>query len=106
MLVDKGFDPDKIIEHLLTIAGLCDPVPTKMFVTSVDWAFIAKAVIAKQPAVLNEVTPQSFQVLKVGVLTVINSGSEDQEAVDEANKQAAENAHFAEKRVALISGRA
>lgn len=105
MLVDSAIPEDRIVEYLWTIAGLCEPVDTLMFVTSVNWALIAKTVINNRPELLKDITPQNFNAMKVGCLTVVNSGSEDQEAVDEANKQAADRAEFQAKRLALISGK-
>lgn len=102
---ELAFQDGNCIDLLWTIAGLCDPEPTLMFLTSPHWAILAKEVIKQQPAVLNEITPPNFKVLKVGCLTVVNSGSEDQNAVDEANIQAAQRAHFAAKASALQTGR-
>lgn len=95
----------KLIKELWTIAGLCEPVPTIMFLTSTNWRELAAEVLKVQPGLPEAPTPKNFRELIVGCLTVVNSGSEDQDAVDEANVQAAQQANFAKKRDALIVGR-
>src|SRR6266849_3830244 len=95
----KGVVPGKYLEYLWTVAGLCAPVPTKMFVASSDWAWIAREVKARQPIEIDGTpTPQNFNELllpydmkssadKGEGLLVINARSERQDAIDEANQQ-------------------
>ena len=95
----------KVIDTLWTIAGLCEPVPTTMFLTAQRWAELAIEVRRVQPGTAEAPTPTNFKELIVGCLTVVNSGCSDQETVDEMNVQAAAQANFALKREALIVGR-
>src|SRR6266446_4319101 len=99
----KGVVPGKYIEYVWTVAGFCEETPTLMLLTSADWAFLAAEVRARQPA--NAPTPANFSELKVGYLTVANAKTDDQEAVDQANQQAARDIQFSQKKLALISGR-
>ena len=97
----------KIIDELWLVAGICDPVPTIMFVTSTKWNKIAKAVKKVQRRNVDGTpTPDNFQDLKVGCLTVVNSGTADEEVVNILNIPFAEAADFQKKRAALVSGRA
>ena len=90
-----------LVDMLWTIAGICEPVPTTMFLTSTKWAILVADVKKVQPtAALTSSSP-----LLIGCLTVVNLGTEDQAVVDEANLQAANNASFQQKRLALISAR-
>jgi hypothetical protein len=84
-----------IMEKLFTIAGLCDE-ETLMFVTSTHWAEIARALKGEHPG--TRLNPANFKRLKILKLTIVNSGSEDQEAINLVNKEYAERAHFAYNR--------
>lgn len=92
----------EIIKKLILISQLVEPEPTTMFVTSLNWALMAKEMNSQYREDMVDksklATPSNFQVLKIGALTVVNSGTEDQEVVDEANQQAALKAKFAYKR--------
>ncbi len=100
------FPTGKGIEYVWTVAGLCEPVPTLMFLTSTAWERLANEVKRRQRASADGTpTPINFSELRVGCLTVVNSRSESQTAVDAANQQAARDANFAAKKAALISGR-
>ena len=95
---------NRYMDRLLRIAGLCAPVPTLIFVTSKDWAELAAEVLRVQPKIVPD--PSNFKELRVPpCLTVVNSGTEDQAVVDEANRAASEQCHFLLKREALISGK-
>ena len=87
------------------VAGLCEPVETHMFVTTTVWAQFAAEVSRLKTGGLPNLTPQNFTEVKLGCLLVINSGSDNQDAVDEANKQSAESSHFAWKRDHLSTGK-
>jgi hypothetical protein len=90
-----------VMDKLFTIAGLCDE-ETYMFVTSTYWGEIARAVKAEHPN--SPLNPGAFKRLKILKLTIINSGSEDQEACNVINQVWAEKAHFAYNREHKRSG--
>ncbi len=85
----------------MRISALIDPdidTPVQMFVTSQHFAALADEMGAfvKGPVMPN---PQNFKELRVGDnLIVVNSGSEDQDAVNIANRMEAERANFAYRR--------
>ena len=89
------------IAELDLIAGLVGERPTTMFVTSQKWAKIAKEVevAGKRP------NPDNFRRLKLRNLTVVNSCSEDEEAVNLLNVPEAKACDFQNRRQRLISGR-
>ena len=95
------------IDLIWRLAQLCEEgVPTTMFMTSTAWGQLASEVVKHQPDLLNLPTPVNFKELRVGKwFTVVNSGSEDQDSVDESNRQAAEQARFAFRRDTLITGK-
>ncbi len=103
----KDVLPGDYIAYVWTVAGLCDPrVPITMFMTSTDWGHLATEVKSKQRVgVDGNPTPDTFSELIVGSLTVVNAKTENQDLVDEANQQAARDAHFTARKEALISGR-
>lgn len=98
-----------IVEKFWHIASLVDGTPTKMFVTSTVWGGLRDAIVKVMKSkglLVPTLTPENFRSVKIGThLTVINSGSEDQEAVDVANKLAADRAGFGWKRDHWITGR-
>jgi hypothetical protein len=85
-----GFNKS-ILDYLDTVAGLVEK-ETVMFVTSTHWAQIATAVKMMHPEA--KIDPSNFNRLKILKLTVVNSRSEDQMAVDIANDEAAKDADF------------
>lgn len=77
-----------------------------MFLTSSNWALLAKEVEEYIPEGHPKPDPDNFKELIISRrFKVVNSGSEDQKAVDEANIQAASEAHFKWKRDHLITGK-
>lgn len=90
-----------VMDHIMLIAGLVD-VETKMFFTSTHWGEIARAIQAAHPEV--KFNPQNFKRLFILKLELINSGSEDQDAVNLANRAFAERGHFAYNREHKRSG--
>lgn len=94
-----------LIDGLWRIAGLCAPTPTVMFLTVTDWSELAETILRVQPGASDKPTPSNFKELKIGCLTVVNSGTDDKETVWHANQAAADNSHFAFKRDNFISGK-
>jgi hypothetical protein len=90
------------VKTLTTIAGLVEPVPTVMYLTSSNWAELALEITIKYG---KKPTPGTFRELIIGCLTVRNAFTEDQAAVNMANEIGARNANFQEKRKALVSGK-
>lgn len=84
-----------VMDKLFTIAGLCSE-ETLMFVTSRHWAEIARAILADHPN--TRLNLSNFRRLKILKLTIVNSGSDDQEACNAVNQVYAERAHFAYNR--------
>ncbi len=89
------------IAELDVIAGLVGERPTIMFVTSTKWETIANevSIMIKKP------NPDNFRRLQLRNLTIINSCSEDQEAVNLLNVPEARACDFQNRRQRLISGR-
>ncbi len=89
------------IAELDIVAGLVGERPTTMFVTSTKWEKIAKevAIMIKKP------NPDNFRRLQLRNLTVINSFSEDEQAVNLLNVPEARACDFQNRRQRLISGR-
>jgi hypothetical protein len=83
------------------IAGICGEVETVMFVTSSEWAQLA----AEIQILTKQANPDNFRRLRLRNLTVVNSGSEDQEAIDLLNVPEARKCDFQNRRQRLISGR-
>jgi hypothetical protein len=83
------------------IAGLVGEVETVMFVTSSEWARLADEI----QILTKQVNPDNFRRLRLRNLTVVNSGSEDQEAVNILNIPEARKCDFQNRRQRLISGR-
>ena len=95
------------LEMLTRISALIGEVeePVLYFVTSTQWAAIAEEAraVVLDPSRLP--TPENFKELRVGKnLLVVNSGSEDQDAVNIANRAEAERVHFQAKRERLRTG--
>lgn len=91
------------LRKLELIAGLVHPVPSTMFVTSTDWGRVAKETQQHLGSAI-PLRKGSFEMLLVGPLTVVNSGTEDQEVCNLLNRSYAEAANFAAKRDALRIG--
>lgn len=76
------------IRKLMVVAGLLSR-PATMYVTSAHWARIAAEIRANHQADLkqpwNLPHRDNFKRMKIGKLTVINSGTEDQEVCNTAN---------------------
>jgi hypothetical protein len=98
---------------LQRISGLLpeDAEVVTMFVTSTHWAAIAEeveALIKQNPEDVTDPscrpTPANFKELRWGKLLVVNSGSEDQAAVNLANQMEAERTHFDWRRNTLRTG--
>lgn len=87
----------RFIPKLQTIAGLVSPTLTKMWVTSANWGLIAQEL--EEHYLGPEDTKPSrgnFARLKLGSLTVINSGTEDEEVCQLLNEPEFERARFQE----------
>lgn len=83
------------------IAGICGEVETVMFITSSEWAQLAREV----SILTKQVNPDNFSRLKLRNLTVVNSGSEDQEACNLVNVPEARKCDFQNRRHRLTTGR-
>ena len=115
-----------ILDYLITVSGLVDrEVP--FFLTATNWGRLADEIVEKdmpreavspdpakfigfsqaefeasrgnllfKPTAVKP-NPRNFRQLRIGKLTVINSHSEDQGAVNEANTQAAAEAGVMEQ---------
>lgn len=83
------------------IAGICGEVETTMFVTSSEWRKLAREV----SILTKQVNPANFRRLKLRNLTVVNSGSEDQEACNLLNVPEARKCDFQNRRQRLTTGR-
>lgn len=83
------------------IAGICGDIETVMFVISSEWERLANEV----QVLKKQINPTNFRRLKLRNLTVVNSGSEDQEAVNLLNIPEARKSDFQNRRQRLISGR-
>lgn len=94
----NGVSDLRILERL---SALIDPdldPPVQMFVTSTHFARIA-AEMQSYVKGLVKPNPSNFKELRVGNnMIVVNSGSEDQGAVNIANRMEAERANFAYRR--------
>jgi len=97
------------IKQLQTISALI-AVPSRMFVTSTHWGQIAAEIKRQYASALADPsglpTPKNFDRLKIGMLTVINAGTEDGEVVNLMNEEDARNAQFQQRRTAFQTGRA
>jgi hypothetical protein len=83
------------------IAGIVGETPVTMFVTASEWAKLAKEL----EAITRAPNPQNFRRLVLRNLTVVNSGSEDQEACNLLNVPEARKCDFQNRRQRLITGR-
>ena len=86
---------------LKRISGLVYPVETKIFLTSADWAKVA-AEVAAMPGLATDKagvapTRSNFSRLKIGRLTAINSGTEDQDVCNALNAPEEAKANFRAK---------
>ena len=90
------------IAKLDRIAGIVGDVETTMFVTSSTWGRVAREleILTRQP------NPENFRRLRLRNLTIVNSTSEDQEAVNLLNVPEAKKCGFAWKRDNYITGKA
>jgi len=84
------------------------PTPVKMYLTSVDWARLADEVNQMEMEVPGKLaTPRHFKDLLVGNnLLVINSGTEDESAVNLMNAAEADRISFQKRRIHFQTGRA
>ncbi len=83
------------------IAGVCAETPTTMFVTSHEWARLA----AEVSVITKAANPENFRRLQIRNLTVVNSGSDDQEACNLLNIPEARKCDFQNRRQRLITGK-
>jgi len=81
------------------IAGICGETETTMYVPSSEWARFA----AEVETFTKEINPENFFALRMRNLTIVNFGSDDQEACN--RKNAPEARDFQNRRQRLISGR-
>lgn len=102
------------VSHLAVlnrISALIGPVekPVIMFVTSTHMGQIADEVnvldVAAPDRPRHKATPRNFREVRIGSnLIVVNSGSEDQGAVNLANQMEAERVNFQGRRDKLRTG--
>ena len=90
------------LAFLKRVSGLVYPVYTTIYLTSTQWAGIAAEVAALAPvgattSLGRPITPKTFQQLKLGRLTVWNSGTEDQDVCDMLNAEQERLSNFREK---------
>jgi hypothetical protein len=96
MILDRiASGHQSILEYLDLVAGLVGNEKAMLFLTSTNWSRLADEIVSGSRADMN---PHNFKVLRIRNLTVVNSGSEDQGACNEANTMYAESTHFAWKR--------
>lgn len=99
---------DQILRELMRISALIGAVdePVVMLVTSTHFGKIAQAVAQEtlmEP--LNLPTPENFKELRVGKnLLVANSGTEDEETVNLANRLEARRVNFRGRAQSLRTG--
>lgn len=91
-----------VLSELDTVAGLCSPDEVTIFLTSLKWARVAKEVEALNQGKPN---PENFRRLRMRTTTFVNSGSEDEEAVNAVNLPEALRIGFQDRRRRLVSGR-
>jgi hypothetical protein len=102
-------DPDRPNEFRKAqmVANLLDE-PAVMFVTSSHFGRLVEAWSASDEFVfapgVEKPTPQNCKRFQMGMLTVVNAFTEDQQAVNTANRLIVPESFLARKR-ALISGR-
>ncbi len=78
------------LDYVKRVSALVYPVRTRMFVTSTNWAKVA-AEVAATPGLQTDKwkktpTMSNFSRLNVGTLTVVNSGTEDQDVCNALNR--------------------
>lgn len=94
----------EVLQRISALIGEIDE-PVTMFVTSQHWASIAKEAEEFLVDPLTLPNRINFKELRVGRnLLVVNSGSEDQGAVNIANRLEAERCGFQAKRERLRTG--
>lgn len=87
----------RFVPKLQTIAGLVSPALTTMWVTSTNWGLIAAELEAHYLEPTDTRPSRSnFARLKLGTLTVVNSGTEDEEVCQLLNEPEFERARFQE----------
>ena len=85
------------LSFLMRVSGLVYPVPTRIWVRTSDWVRIATEVAAKRDPGQPLPLPGNFQQLKIGALTAIHAGTDDQEVCDILNAPEEEKSHFRAK---------
>ena len=90
------------LAFLKRVSAIVYPVYTTIFLTSTQWAAVAKEVAAAAPvgattSLGRKVTPKTFEQLHIGRLTVWNSGTEDQDVCDMLNAEQERMSGFREK---------
>lgn len=88
------------LAFLQRVSALVYPVWTTIFLTSTDWARVAKEV-SRIPGMKTNcgrrATPRNFKQLHIGRLTAVNSGTEDQDVCDALNAPEERKSRFREK---------
>ena len=88
------------LAFLQRISGIVYPAETVIYLTSKDWAGIAKEVkklgYKTDQRGMNP-TPKNFKRLKIGTLTAFNSGTDDQAVCDALNAPEEVKSHFRAK---------
>lgn len=91
-----------MLDRLLAIDALVER-DTKMWLTSSMWAALALEVGMAEAGTNPQ--PGQFEALKFRRLTVVNSGSEDEEMCHQLNRPDAERSGFAWKRDHWMTGK-
>ena len=97
ILGQEKIERDSLIRHIMLVAGLVAPVPTLYFLTSTKFGQLVKA-MQEHCKDRPNITLADTRIMVGEYLTVVNSTSEDQEAVDLVNEPFARHSGFAWKR--------
>lgn len=103
------------LEQLMQISGLIDALPdgaekkaeTLMFVTTTHWGHIMREITEKAGGILPQAFVDDMQTkgrFLVGSLVVVNFRTDDQAAVNAANRKWADQCDFEYRRERLKSG--
>ena len=109
-LIDEG--KVSVLDYLKRVDSLLGAEKATLFLTSTNWGRLAEEIIAsplhQEELTLKQVrglrNPRVFTKLIIRNLTVVNSGSEDQAACNQANIAYAEQSRFEFKRNDLRVG--
>jgi hypothetical protein len=99
----------RIIEELYAVAGVVNHAgkPVVYFLTSSKFGALVDEIrsVVSNPEIAAKMTPHTCkEIMVTELLTVANSGSEDELAVHLANQAAARNTDFQARRQRMITG--